>query len=217
MTGAEEKHIKNKLLTKRKLIDAVAEIFHAEGYQGLGVNKVARIAGVSKKLIYRYFGTFEQLIEAYVVEIDYWMRLAEQIRQSEGLSLEPGSEAFVADLLVNQFRGFLDDRRMQELIRWEISTGNPLMKSIHQARELLGQQLFELTDKQIPDKTVNFRAISALLVGGIYYTVLHADMNGGLFSDVDLATKEGREAIVQAIRLIVRWAYSVTDLPIKNM
>ena len=65
--------MKDKERTKRKLIDAVADIFRTEGYAGLGVNKVAKIAGVHKKLIYRYFGGFEQLVEAYVVETDYWI------------------------------------------------------------------------------------------------------------------------------------------------
>lgn len=45
----------NKENTKRKLIYAVGEIFKTEGPSGLGVNKVARIAGVNKKLFYRYF------------------------------------------------------------------------------------------------------------------------------------------------------------------
>jgi AcrR family transcriptional regulator len=50
------KQIKNKELTKRKLIDAVGEVFPKEGHTGLGVNKVAKQAGVTKKLIYDYFG-----------------------------------------------------------------------------------------------------------------------------------------------------------------
>lgn len=52
-------HQKNKEQTKRRLIDAVGEIFRTSGYPGLGVNKVAKAAGVSKELIYRYFGSFD--------------------------------------------------------------------------------------------------------------------------------------------------------------
>lgn len=54
--------MKDKEQTKRKLITAVAHTFRTEGYGGLGVNKVAKLAGVSKKLIYRYFGGFDRLI-----------------------------------------------------------------------------------------------------------------------------------------------------------
>ena len=73
--------MKNKEETKRKLVAAVAHIFQTEGYVGLGVNKVAKLAGVSKKLIYRYFGSFERLIEAYVMETDYWMQFSAELRQ----------------------------------------------------------------------------------------------------------------------------------------
>ncbi len=40
--------LKNKELTKRKLIEAVSFIIRTEGYTGLGVNKIARQAGVHK-------------------------------------------------------------------------------------------------------------------------------------------------------------------------
>jgi AcrR family transcriptional regulator len=39
---------RDKEATKRKLIDAVGQIIKTRGYTGLGVNKVAKEAGVSK-------------------------------------------------------------------------------------------------------------------------------------------------------------------------
>ncbi|MCQ6959110.1 TetR/AcrR family transcriptional regulator [Mucilaginibacter aquariorum] len=43
--------MRDKEQTKRKLINAVAQVFKNEGYAGLGVNKIARLAGTDKKLI----------------------------------------------------------------------------------------------------------------------------------------------------------------------
>ncbi|NNU34415.1 TetR/AcrR family transcriptional regulator [Mucilaginibacter sp. S1162] len=40
--------IKNKELTKRKLVEAVGQVLKSEGYDGLGVNRIAKQAGVSK-------------------------------------------------------------------------------------------------------------------------------------------------------------------------
>jgi AcrR family transcriptional regulator len=51
---------KDKESTKKKLIAAVADILSTEGYHGLGVNKAARMLGVEKKLIDRYFGNISQ-------------------------------------------------------------------------------------------------------------------------------------------------------------
>ncbi|OYX95246.1 MAG: hypothetical protein B7Y76_09920, partial [Sphingobacteriia bacterium 35-40-5] len=77
--GLSYPNIKDKELTKRKLINAVGEIIRTEGYTGLGVNKIARQAQVDKKLIYRYFITVDRLIEEYVLEKDYWMLASEKM------------------------------------------------------------------------------------------------------------------------------------------
>jgi AcrR family transcriptional regulator len=202
------KIIKNKELTKRKLIDAVGEIFHKEGHTGLGVNKVAKQAGVTKKLIYDYFERdFDNLVEAYILETDYWMTFADRVQELIDGKSYTDNQKLITDILQNQFRYFFLDKQMQKLILWEVSTNSPLMRSIHNARESMGQKLFELTDLHFANTGVNFRAVAALLVGGIYYTILHTRFNGGIFSDIDIATEEGREEMLKAIEMIVGWAY----------
>lgn len=61
------------------------------------------------------------------------------------------------------------------------------MHSIHNARESLGQIFFDLTDVHFKNKAVDFRAVAALLVGGIYYMILHTSNNGHKFADIDFA------------------------------
>ena len=195
----------------RKLINAVALIFKNEGYAGLGVNKVARQAEVDKKLIYRYFGSFDRLIEAYVVETDYWMRFADHMRELKIPEDAPGMQQLLSRVLKNQFLYFHEDKEMQQLILWELSAKSNLMKSIHNTRENMGKQFLEISDPYLEKKAVNFRAIAALLVGGIYYMILHTRHNGGMFSDVDLASDRGRQDILNAIDQVVHMAFSAED------
>jgi AcrR family transcriptional regulator len=195
--------MKNKEETKRKLVDAVAEIFRKEGYAGLGVNKVAKIAGVDKKLIYRYFGGFEQLVESYVVETDYWMQFADHMRQLSVPENLDETKNLIRDVLKNQFIYFYSDVEMQQLILWELSTNSNLMRSIHRTRETMGQHFLELTDPYFAESKVSFRAVAALLVGGIYYTILHTRHNGGMFSDVNLASDTGRQDMLNAIDQVI--------------
>lgn len=202
---------RNKELTKRKLINAVAFIFKNEGYAGLGVNKVAKLAEVNKKLIYRYFGSFERLIEAYVVETDYWMRFADHMRELSIPDNAPGMQRLLSQVLKNQFIYFLEDKEMQQLILWELSVKSDLMRSIHNTREAMGAQFLEMSDTYLGKKAVNFRAIAALLVGGIYYMILHMRHNGGMFSDVNLASERGRQDILDAIDQVVEIAFSAKD------
>jgi AcrR family transcriptional regulator len=194
---------KDKESTKKKLIAAVGDIFRTEGYHGLGVNKVARMAGVDKKLIYRYFGNIDGLIEAYVVETDYWMMFFKKMRTLEVPKNGDQVRRLLTSVLQDQFAYFLKDKEMQRLILWELSVKSPLMRSIHETRELMGKQLLDMTEPYLKNKTTNFRAVAALLVGGIYYIILHTRVHGGKFTDVDLSTDMGLNEILNAIEEVV--------------
>jgi AcrR family transcriptional regulator len=204
--------MKDKETTKRKLIRAVGEIIKTEGFDALkSASKVARKAEVDRKLITRYFGGLNQLIEAYVVENDYWLLFTDHVNELIKSNSYPGSKELITTVLQNQFSYFFAEKDMQRLILWELTTNSPLMKSIHNARESMGQKFLELTDSHFNNSKVNFRAIGALLVGGIYYTILHTIYNGGKFSDLDIISEQGHSQILTAIEQIVGWAYQEAD------
>ena len=171
--------VKDKENTKRKLIRAVGETIKNTGFASLTASRVARKAGVDRKLISRYFGGLNHLIEAYIVENDYWLLFTDHINEILKSNNYPGSKELIISVLQNQFNYFLSEKDMQRLILWELSANSPLMKSIHNVRESMGQKMLELTDEHFKNSNVNFRAIGALLVGGIYYTILHTINNGG--------------------------------------
>jgi AcrR family transcriptional regulator len=203
--------MKKKELTKRKLINAVGVILESEGFTHLGVNNIARKAGVSKKLIYRYFQTVDNLIEAYVIEKDYWMTFSDQMSVLvSGFAGKP-SQPLVTGILKDQFKFFFEQREMQSLILWELSMKSKMMHSIHNAREAMGQKAFELTDAHFKNSKVNFRALAALLVGGIYYSILHMRHNGGMICDMDMNSAKDRDEIIKTIEQIVDWAYEMAE------
>jgi AcrR family transcriptional regulator len=203
---------KNKAETKRRLIQAVGELVKTEGFSGLKISTVAKKAEVDRKLIYRYFGGLNYLIESYVVENDYWMIFSDSMKKMISETKFANSEQLITAVLQNQFKFFLTEKDMQRLILWELSTDSPLMQSIHNVRESMAQKFLELTDLHFKDSPVNFRAIAALLVGGIYYTVLHTMFNGGNFTDIDISTEDGQTEMLKAIEQIVGWAYKEAEI-----
>jgi AcrR family transcriptional regulator len=54
------------------LLSAVCSLLARKGFKAIGVNSVAREAGVDKVLIYRYFSGLPGLISAYGKEGDFW-------------------------------------------------------------------------------------------------------------------------------------------------
>ncbi|AMR32357.1 hypothetical protein A0256_13465 [Mucilaginibacter sp. PAMC 26640] len=203
--------MKDKDLTKRRMIDAVGSIIANKGFNGLRISKIAHVAGVDRKLVYRYFGSLDNLIEAYVTENDYWMLFASQLKALSGEVDSADGRRLIAEILQQLFKFFLEEPESQELILMELTGTNPLMRSIHNARESIGQEFFNRTDQFFHDKPVNFRAISALLVGGIYYIVLHTRKNGYIFADTNLKSQDGMKAILEAISQVVEWSFQAAQ------
>jgi len=199
--------VKDKELTKQKLIRAVGEVVKKEGFQNLKISKIAKYAQVDRKLIYRYFGSLNYLVEAYILENDYWMVFSDKMKEMLADKHFSSSEQLITEVLQNQFKYFASQKETQRLILWELSVNSPLMRSIHNIRENLGQEFLEMSDDHFKQGAVNFRAVAALLVGGIYYTVLHTVYNGGTFAGIDLDTQKGKDEISKALGQIVHWAY----------
>lgn len=211
-----EKPIKNRQQTERRLIDAVGSIIRTQGYTGLGVNAIAKEAKVNKKLIYRYFDNVERLIETYVIEKDYWLSFNNKILSQIDLKDKKNSiiDNYVS-ILEKQFDFFWNEDEMQKIILWEISESTALLDSVSKVREEYGNALLALSDPYFKNSAVSMRGVSALLVCGIYYVVLHAKKNESTICGLDINTEEGRAEIQKSLRQIIEWAFHAAKTKIK--
>ncbi len=69
--------IRNRRDTEDKLVRAVGAVLEISGFQKVGVNLLARTAGVDKVLIYRYFGGLDGLLSAFGESADIWWTVDE--------------------------------------------------------------------------------------------------------------------------------------------
>jgi AcrR family transcriptional regulator len=149
--------MKNKENTKRKLLDAVGDIIRVEGFNGLGVNKVAKSAAVSKILIYRYFGGFNQLVRTYVLEKDFWQSCIAEEAKSAVLNLSIREQ--VCRLLSEQFTNFYNHCEMEAMLVNEITNHNLMVKNIIKEEiSVQGQAYFDV--------------VSTLLLAGTDHLIL---------------------------------------------
>ena len=81
----EKEHVKNRQATEQLLLEAVNRLVEQDGFEGLGINAVATQAGVSKMLIYRYFGSLNGLIAAYIRRYDFWINVRPELPGRERL------------------------------------------------------------------------------------------------------------------------------------
>jgi AcrR family transcriptional regulator len=111
---------RNKEATMQRLIDAVGVILKAKGHSGIGVNKVALEAGVSKPMIYDHFKGLTNLLKAYIRKKDFWLPAFDQLKLPDPEN-EPELRQFYSVILQEQFKFFLKEEEMQKLILWPIS------------------------------------------------------------------------------------------------
>jgi len=196
--------------TQRELLDAIGEILMECGYTGLRVNKIARHVGKDKSAIRHHFGRLIDLEKAYIKEKDYWPPFFERFQLGDHATKDEIKTMFT-ELMQENFHSFLTNHEMQKIILWQISEENPLMRSISEAREERGAQLLSKAMPYFIPSGTSFKAVIALLLGGIYYLVLHAETNKSTVCGVDINREMDRNTIVKTIGEIIEWAFLATE------
>jgi len=183
--------------TKGKILKAVGEVIEQFGTEKVGVNLIARTAGVNKVLIYRYFESVDGLMEQYVKSGEYTSTMGDDY--IENMTTVPPEERSKA--LTELMQTFLTDLRerkaTRDLLRWEIGTGKSMLSD---ARNQIATRLVEKVG-ELP----NFKDTSALmafLTAGIYYMTIATDYREKMI-DVDLHSDEGWKRIETVIERII--------------
>ena len=178
---------KDRETTEKRLLTAVGEIVEESGLESLGINAVAQRAGVSKMLIYRYFGSLEDLIAQYIIQRDYWVNIPTEI---------PGK---------NELNAFVKDKMLIRLYRWELSVNNPIVEQIRRKREENGIKLIEFISRisGVPFSQIQF--LATMISSSITYLAMFGDV-GKVYNGYDFKTDDSWEQLEKGINLIVdKW------------
>jgi AcrR family transcriptional regulator len=196
--------------TKRELLDAVGKVIGEHGYAGLTTRKISAALGKDRNLIRYHFGSLEGLLEAYINDRDYWPPFFERFKLSADPQ-RPELEKLFSELMQENFRYFLKDPEMQQIILWQISQENELLKKISDTREREGAKLLGMTDQHFEGTGISFRSILALLLGGIYYVVLHGKANKSTVSGIDVNQLADQREMLKTIGQILEWTWRAAE------
>lgn len=167
--------MRDKLETKSKLVSSVGELIGKKGFNAVGVNAIARTAGVDKVLIYRYFDGLEGLYKAYAASADFWPSVEEilgtQEQQAELQSL-PGSKALT--LVFRRYAQALRTRPTTiEILAWETVERNGLTEALEHVREEMGLKMAE-SMRQLNLPNADWPSIVNMMVFAIHYAAVRA-------------------------------------------
>lgn len=188
---------RDKNQTKQKIIRALGEVIEANGAEKVGVNLIARTAGVNKVLIYRYFGSIEGLMESYISSGQFAASYGEGFLENQSRPQTSEAGELWKATLKEQLDDLLSKKASRELIKWEIGSGNSVLTESRNERAL------NILKKIGPlAKTKDTAAVTSLLLGGIYYLAISSDFRKHAM-DIDLQSETGWERIKAAVEEIV--------------
>jgi AcrR family transcriptional regulator len=195
---------RDKVQTRKKIIDAVERLFVKSGFQDIGINSIAREAGVDKVLIYRYFGGLPQLLRAYAEEGTYWPSLKELLGGEVKLHRATNVDDLIITLLTNYLRELRRRKNTQEILRWDFLCPNELTAQLDASREKQGAELFAalpVDPSRYPD--IDLQAITAMLHAGISNLVLKSK-TADKYLGIDLHSNFGWTRLEKAIHQITK-------------
>jgi AcrR family transcriptional regulator len=193
--------IRDREATRARLIAAVGALLARQGFKALGINAVAREAGVDKVLIYRYFGGLPQLIAAFGQEGDFWPSISEL---TGGDPVAFGRLPLDERLrrLTRQFVTGIRRRPLTlEIMAWETVERNDLTAELEMIRE---NTMLRLAEMFFPAGIggLDLQAAVALMGAGLSYLAVRArDIQW--YNGIDIQSEAGWQRIEATVDRIV--------------
>ncbi|MBD9386663.1 TetR/AcrR family transcriptional regulator [Rhizobium sp. CG4] len=197
--------IKDRAATEKIIFNAAKALLAEEGFQGFGINAVARRAGCDKQLIYRYFGGLEGLVDAIGEDLGSWVK--DRIPEDTGGMFLLTYGDLMEKLALYFMDALREDPLVCKIVAWEVSDSSPQVTRLAEARaKSLAKWLERMKGSLAAPKGVDTAAVNAVLFGAIQHIVISA-ATSGQFAGVPMKTSKDWEKIETAVKRLVRGVY----------
>lgn len=191
---------RNRQLTMERILRAMGEVMAERGTEKAGINAVAERADVNKVLIYRYFGGWNGLLEAYVQRGFFLSIFNEKFLETAPESPSPETRSKLwSDYTIQFMQEFRARKSSQELIRWEMTHG--ATELAQRLAAFRNESFKNLINKIAPFADYDPMAITSLMVSAVTHMVLLSAQQEKIM-DIDLQSDEGWGRMEIAIRRI---------------
>ncbi len=182
--------------TERRLLDTIGKMIAEDGFEKIGINAIATQSNVSKILIYRYFGSVEGLMAAYIKQYDFWLNFPLEYPNREELPL------FVKRMFQGQIEQLRNNPTLKRLYRWELSCNNDMIVKLREQREKVGLNLVKKVSELTGHPQNEIAVMASLLTASITYLVMLEDFCP-VYNGIHLNENSGWEQINEGIELFI--------------
>lgn len=196
MSNKQMGNERDRETTEKRLLETVGQMVADDGFEKIGINAVSAKSGVSKILIYRYFGSLDGLIFAYMRKHDFWLNLSMEC--PEGEQLLP----FVKAMFRRYIEQLRTDPVLRKLFRWELTCNNELIAQLREMREKSGLEMIRQVSQRTGHTPQDDAVVATLITASATYLAMLSD-TCGVFNGIDLSSDSGWETITRGVDSIL--------------
>jgi AcrR family transcriptional regulator len=194
---------RDRAATEERILGAVGKLLARDGFGGIGVNAIAKQAGVDKVLIYRYFGGLPELLRAWGESGRFWPRVADLLGPDpQALLSLPTAERYA-----RFFEHFVDELRARPLtvavLASEVNERNELTAILEAEREQWGEEAVRVLGGTEWAERPWLQGVTLLLVAGVQHLLVRSRQIR-VFGGVDLRSDEGWDELKRSLRELAR-------------
>ena len=197
--AAPERPARDREATKARILGAVGVVLARDGFGAVGVNAIAKEAGVDKVLIYRYFGGLPELLREWGASGRFWPRVADLLGD------DPAAFQRLAapERYARFFDHFIDALRERpltlEILAAEMVERNELTAVLESEREAWGEEASRLLAADEFVRRPALRGLTLLLVAGVQYLLVRS-RKIRIFGGLELKSDAGWDELKESIR-----------------
>lgn len=201
----ESKNEKTRIRRTNQEIDeslfkATEKLVAENGFPNLTMKTIYTGANIEHAVFYKRYNDLNDFLEKFVRKYDYWL--------NDSVEFNPKLEATknLQNILSKLVDCILESPSMQKLLIWEMVENNYITQRTAQNRDLNCNQFINYFIEEYKDSDVDYSYTCSLIIGGIYYLLLHRDM--GTINFIDFRKKESIEKLKETIRVVINKLFS---------
>ncbi|MFN0185184.1 MAG: TetR/AcrR family transcriptional regulator [Aquabacterium sp.] len=194
---------RNREHTAQRIVAAVGEVLARDGFGGIGINAIARQAGVDKVLIYRYYGGLPQLLQAFGASGSFWPGVDEMLGPDPAaMRALPEGERW--GVFIGRFIDGLRARPLTlEILASEVNDRNELAAILETERERWGEQVGQLLGGPQFARRAELLHLTLLVIAGVQYLLVRA-RRIQVFGGIDIRSDDGWATLKASLSMLAR-------------
>lgn len=185
--------------TEARIVAAVGEVLARDGFSAIGINAIAKQAGVDKVLIYRYFGGLPELLKTWGQSGQFWPSVDELLgAKPKAFGALPPAERYARFM-----EHFIDGLRARpltlEILAAELVERTELTAILEAEREAWGEAAARLLGGKEFVKRPELQGLTILLIAGAQYLLVRS-RHIRIFGGIDIQSDAGWVTLKASVR-----------------